>query len=170
MTVDDVRLSVLAELRARDIPYEMIEHEPADTMEKCALCEARLGGVMPKNLFLTPRSRHVHCLLVMRPELPFHTSVVSKRAGTARLGFAPEEDLFAFLRTRPGSISPLGLMFDREQRVRLMMDEALQTQERVLVHPCDNRYTLALARADQARLFSAWGRAVEWINLDEGKE
>ncbi len=170
MTPDEARAAVLSELEARGVPFEMIGHEPADTMEKCAECEARLSGVMPKNLFLTPRSRHVFCLLVMRPDRPFRTGVASKRAGTARLGFAGEEDMAALLGTRPGSLSPLSLLFDTGRRVRLLMDSALRGKDRLLVHPCDNRYTLALSRADLMGLLSAWGREAEWIDLDEGKE
>ncbi len=135
-------------------------------MEQCAACEARLHGVMPKNMFLTPRSRHVFCLLVMRPDAPFRTGVASKRAGTARLGFATGEDMERMLGTRPGSLSPLSLQFDEGHAVRLLMDASLQREERLLVHPCDNRCTLALARTDLLKLLSCWGRDAEWIDLN----
>ena len=162
----NVEEEILSFLEGLGVKYPLLRHEPAHTMAQCAACEQALCGLMPKNLFLTPRRRASYHLLVMRPDLEYQASVVSAQAGTSRLGFADEEALFRLLRTRPGSISPLGLMFDAEKQVRLLVDRALRQQERLLFHPCDNRASLALSGADFfEKVLPALGREPVYIDL-----
>jgi len=157
---------ILAFLDGLGIEYDLLRHEAAHTMTECAACEQKLGGLMPKNLFLTPRRREEYHLLVMRPDAEYQASVVSKQAGTSRLGFGGEQALAELLHTRPGSISPFGLLFDREKKVRLLMDRALRQQERLLFHPCDNRATIALSGADFfEKVLPALGREPVYIDL-----
>ena len=49
------------------------------------------------------------------------------------------------LRTLPGAISPMGLLFDQERKVLLAIDRALRGEERLLFHPCVNTATLAVS-------------------------
>ena len=159
-------LEILAFLDGLGVRYDLLRHEAAHTMAQCAACERALGGMMPKNLFLTPRRRQQYHLLIMRPQADYPASLVSKQAGTARLGFADEQALWQLLRTRPGSISPLGLLFDREHQVRLLVDRALGQQQRLLFHPCDNRASIALSGGDFfERVLPALGREPTYIDL-----
>ena len=76
------------------------------------------------------------------PDTPFRTGDVSKRLGSSRLSFAPAECLHNMLRLEPGSLSPLGLWFDSEQRIRLAFDKDVQQEGRIAFHPCDNTATV----------------------------
>lgn len=53
----------------------------------------------------------------------FKTARLSKQIGSARLSFAGPEFMKQFLDITPGSVSVLGLMNDRENRVRLLIDK-----------------------------------------------
>lgn len=130
------------------VAYRMISHAPLFHMDECAAAGERLGAVVCKNYFLTTKNHRTHCLCVVRPEARLRTADVSKQAGTARLSFAGEDELEQLLRTKPGSVSPLGLLFDEECRVRLLIDRALLAEARLAFHPCDNTRTLAIATAD----------------------
>ena len=151
--MNDTVSEVLARLNEHGIRYELIEHEPLSSMEECKKSEAHFGAVMPKNLFLTTRRQGGLYLFVTRPDIPFSAGVVSRQAGTSRLCFAGDEALYENLRTRPGSISPLGLMFDREKKVRLLLDKALKEEEKLIFHPCDNRYSLCMQTEDFLNTF-----------------
>ena len=162
-----VKEDVLAALGALGIPYELLEHAPVHTMEDCRAAEEALGGVMPKNLFLTPRNHATHHLLIARAEAPFRTSRISRQLGVSRLSFATAEELMDMLRTLPGAISPMGLLFDGEKKVRLAIDRALRGEERLLFHPCVNTATLAISGADFfGRLLPALGHEAVYVDME----
>ena len=135
------------------VAYRMISHPPLFHMEECAAAGERLGAMVCKNYFLTTKNHKVHCLCVVRPEARLRTADISKQAGTARLSFAGEDELERLLRAKPGSVSPLGLLFDEECQVRLLIDSALLAETELAFHPCDNTRTLVIATADLLERF-----------------
>ena len=162
-----VKEDVLSALAALGVSYELLEHAPVHTMEDCKAAEEALGGVMPKNLFLTPRNHASHHLLIARPDAPFRTSRISRQLGVSRLSFATAEELMEMLRTLPGAISPMGLLFDGEKKVRLAIDRALRGEERLLFHPCVNTATLAVSGADFfERLLPALGHEAAYVDME----
>ena len=162
-----VKEDVLAALGALGVSYELLEHAPVHTMEDCKAAEEALGGVMPKNLFLTPRNHATHHLLIARADAPFRTARVSRQLGVSRLSFATAEELMEMLRTLPGAISPMGLLFDQERKVRLAIDRALRGEERLLFHPCVNTATLAISGADFfGRLLPALGHEAVYVDME----
>ena len=162
-----VKEDVLSALAALGVSYELLEHAPVHTMEDCKAAEEALGGVMPKNLFLTPRNHASHHLLIARAEAPFRTSRISRQLGVSRLSFATAEELMDMLRTLPGAISPMGLLFDGEKKVHLAIDRALRGEERLLFHPCVNTATLAISGADFfGRLLPALGHEAVYVDME----
>ena len=105
------------------IDYERVTHELANTMEKCDDVSAVLGVDVCKNLFLCNRQKTNFYLLCMPPHKAFHTKDLSHQIGSARLSFAPEEQLWDLLHCTPGSATILGLMNDDENRVQLLIDK-----------------------------------------------
>ena len=165
---EDVVRSVLAALDGLGIPYDRIDHAPAASIEACRPLAERLNAPILKNLFLTTRRRGGWYLLVMRPDAPFRSGEVSRQAGTSRLCFAPEEPLHMLLREMPGSISPLGLLFDEERQVTLLMDSGLKRERRLAFHPCLNTHSLAMATGDFLNVFlPAVGRTPVWIDIGD---
>lgn len=162
----EVRRAVYARLDALGIPYRVARHAPAAAIEQCGAIGVRLGAVVCKNYFLTTRSRRVYVLCVARPEARLRTSDLSKQAGTPRLSFAGEAEMLEMLRARPGSVSPMGLLFDRENRVRLLVDEALRACGDLAFHPCDNTETLAMSAGDFfERFLPATGHAPQFVGF-----
>ena len=78
----------------------------------------------------------------------FKTSVFSKQIGASRLSFAAPEYMEQFLDITPGSLSVLGLMNDKDHRVRLVIDEDVAKGEYFGCHPCINTSSLRLKTAD----------------------
>lgn len=143
-----VAREVFARLDAMGIAYRAVCHPPAFTMEDCADVDALLGALTVKNIFLTTKNHRRCCLCITRPEARFHTADVSKQAGFSRLSFAPEEMLMEKLRARPGSASPMGLLFDSARDVTLLVDERLRDVPVLAFHPCDNTQSLAMTGGD----------------------
>lgn len=131
-----------------NIYFERVDHEPAMTIESCKDVEKILGATICKNLFLCNTQKTNFYLLVMPGEKKFQTKVVSKLLGVARLSFAPEEYLLEFLDITPGSVSIMGLMNDKEKRVRLLVDSELLKDEYFACHPCINTSSMKIKTED----------------------
>ena len=164
---DDVR-AVLGRLDALGIAYRFSEHAPTADMAACAGVDARLHALTPKNIFLTTKNGRHFYLCLTRPGARFRTADISKQAGSSRLSFAPEADLARLLRCRGGSASPLGLLFDADRAVGLLVDQALRDEPELGFHPCDNRYTVALAGRDFFETFlPGLGVAPIWVEIHD---
>ena len=137
------KLEVIARLEALGVPFEKHEHAAAFTMADClALPYAAPDVTFCKNILLCNRQKTAYYLYVTDPEKPFRTADVSKALGVSRLSFAPEETLPAMLDLESGSLSPLALWFDRDQRIQLVFDRLIRREGRIAFHPCDNTATV----------------------------
>ena len=150
------------------IPYTRIDHPAAMTMEACREVDRALGVHMCKNLFLCNRQQTVFYLLLMPGDKKFKTKMLSAQLGCSRLSFADECHMEALLDIHPGSVSVMGLMNDKENRVQLLIDRDL-TQEAFLgCHPCVNTSSLRLSMSDLLQKFlPAVGHEYRLVDLPE---
>ena len=139
---------VFAALDSLGIPYIRFEHDATATMEDCAAVGEALHGTICKNLFLCNRQQTAFYLLTMPGDKPFHTKDLSAQIGSSRLSFAPPEKMEELLNTHPGSASVMGLLFDTEHRVQLVMDRDVYDAEYFCCHPCDNHGSLKIKTSD----------------------
>ena len=135
------------------IGYQRIDHEAAMTMEACAAIDEALDAVICKNLLLCNRQCTDFYLLMIPGGKVFKTSVLSKQIGSSRLSFASPEYMEQFLDITPGSVSVLGLMNDKENRVQLLIDEDVLKGEFFGCHPCINTSSLRLRMSDLTEKF-----------------
>ena len=139
---------VVLRLEALGIPFAYYEHAPAHTMADClALPYATPEVTFCKNILLCNRQQTAFYLYVTLPDKAFRTADTSHALGVSRLSFAPEECLPALLATRSGSLSPLGLWFDREGRITLVFDREVRREGKIAFHPCDNTATVVFDQA-----------------------
>lgn len=148
--VEDRTYAALEEL---GIPFDRVDHDPAEDMADCAVISQALGADICKNLLLTPRNRSAFYLLCMPGDKPFSTKDFSKLIGSSRLSFATEEDLIGLLGCHAGSASILGLMNDTEHRVTLAIDRTVAEDEWFGCHPCENTSSLRLKTCDVLEKF-----------------
>lgn len=132
------------------VDYYRTDHPeaPSASMEVCARVDAVLGVPICKNLFLCNRQRTDFYLLVMPGDKPFRTKELSHQLGVSRLSFADPEHMLEFLDVTPGSVSILGLMNDKNGRVRLLLDEDVLAQSWFACHPCKNTSSLKFRTAE----------------------
>ena len=130
------------------IDYYRVDHAPAMTMEVCAAIDEALEATICKNLLLCNRQGTAFYLLMLPGNKVFKTSVLSKQIGSSRLSFASAEAMEQFLDITPGSVSVMGLMNDKENRVQLLMDKDILQGEYIGCHPCINTSSLRFRTAD----------------------
>ncbi len=130
------------------VDYVRVDHEAAMTMEACADIDEALGMEICKNLFLCNRQETAFYLLLMPGGKPFKTKDLSAQINSARLSFARPEHMERYLGVTPGSVSVMGLMNDRDNDVRLLIDEELLGEKYFGCHPCINTSTVKLSTAE----------------------
>ena len=163
----DKELRVYDFLDGLGISYQRIDHEAAMTMEACAAVDAALEASICKNLLLCNRQNTAFYLLMLPGDKPFKTKDLSKQIGSSRLSFAAPEYMEAFLDITPGSLSVLGLMNDKENRVQLLIDEDLTQGAYIGCHPCINTSSLRLRTEDLLQtIIPAMGHTATFIHLD----
>ena len=148
-----VELETFARLDRLGISYTWVSHDEANTIEDCADVSAALGISICKNLLLCNRQKTDFYLLTMPGDKPFQTKVLSRQLGTARLSFAPAELMEGLIGCAPGSASVLGLAYDTEHRVRLLMDREVYETAWFGCHPCKNDASLRIRTEDLLRVF-----------------
>ena len=148
------------------IPYQRIDHEAAMTMEACAAVDEALGATICKNLLLCNRQCTEFYLLLLPGDKPFKTKELSKQIGSSRLSFASAEYMQEFLDITPGSLSILGLMNDKANRVQLLIDEDVLNGQWIGCHPCINTSSLRIPTRDMLEiLIPAMGHPCRIVTL-----
>lgn len=88
------------------------------------------------------------------------TKELSKQIPTSRLSFASGDDMEQYLNVTPGSATIMGLMYDTENRVQLLVDEEVLEEEEFGCHPCVNTSSIRLKTKD------AFGKFLEAVHHD----
>ena len=149
------------------IPYRRIDHEVAMTMEACEEIEQVLECSICKNLMLTNRQETDFYLLLMPGDKPFKTKFLSAQLGCSRLSFADENHMRDYLSTIPGSVSALELLFDKENKVRLVIDRDLMNDEYISGHPGISTSTIRLKKEELLKYVQAVGHEPTYIDLPD---
>lgn len=131
-----------------NISYQRVDHSPLPTIEACREVDALLQIDICKNLFLRNAQKTDFYLLLLPGGKKFRTAALSRQIGSARLSFAEPEFMSQFLDITPGSVSVLGLMNDKDRRVRLLIDKDVLSSEFFGCHPCINTSSLKFKTVD----------------------
>lgn len=146
-------LAVYDLLERLNISFQRVDHCEANTMEACRVIDDALDAVICKNLFLCNQQRTMFYLLMMPEGKKFKTKDLSKQINSARLSFAEAVYMERFLHISPGSVSVMGLMNDRENRVQLLIDREILTGAFFGCHPCMNTSSIRLRFTDLLEKF-----------------
>ncbi|MDD3243182.1 MAG: prolyl-tRNA synthetase associated domain-containing protein [Eubacteriales bacterium] len=158
--------AITALLDEWSIAYQSIEHPAVGTMEDCLAIDKELNAPVCKNLFLQNRQGTRYYLLLTDGKKQFHTAQVSKALGVSRLSFGTADALERLLGVSPGAVSPLGLVFDTENEVTLLIDSVFRGCPALVFHPCVNTSSLRLSGSDFfSRFLPAAGHTPVWLDL-----
>lgn len=165
LSLDVRRQRVFDYLDAHAIRYTWYSHPEAPTCE-IALRYCRQDGARHcKNLFLRNHKGDRHYLVCFDAAQRLAIRDLEQRLRQGKLSFASPERLERRLGLRPGSVSPFGLINDREQHVHLFLDSRMRDWERFAFHPNDNRATVLVDRDGFFRYLSAVGNSYEFVEL-----
>lgn len=150
------------------IEYQTLRHPAAFTIEECQKVRDIVNAPVFKNLFLTNKQQTHFYLLLMPGEKTFKTKYLSAQIGSARLSFAGEEHMKSLLGVTPGSVTPMGLINDKNQIVKVLLDEDLKQSSVFACHPCINTASIVMTLQDLTdKIIPATGHSFQWVSLPE---
>ncbi len=132
------------------------EHPPAHTVEEARAMRGAIAGGHCKNLFLKDEKGDIW-LLVCLEDARVDLKTMPGRIGSRRLSFGKPDLMGEVLGVEPGSVTPFGLINDRERRVNVVLDQAMMAHELLNFHPLRNDATTTIAAADLLRFIRACG-------------
>jgi Ala-tRNA(Pro) deacylase len=160
-----LRQAVLDRLTSLGIEFALVEHPPVHTGEEAAEHWKDLPGAQVKNLFLRNKKGDRHYLVILGIDKQADLRKLVQVIGDDRLSFGSPERLMKHLGVTPGSVSPFGLIHDRDRAVRVIVDADLQAAGSLIFHPNDNTASLTISSGDFARFLAEQGNAVRWVRV-----
>ncbi len=133
-------------LQELGISYNEIEHEAVFTVEQAQNIKNKIEGTGCKNLFLTDK-KGKYFLVVLEENKRANISEIEKLTDTKHLSFANNEELKEILSLEQGSVTPLGIINDINNKVLMIIDRDLKSKK-LLVHPNINTKTISINFAD----------------------
>ena len=138
---------ILDELK---IKYDVLEHQAVYTVEEAKQLEDMIEGLGCKNLFLTDKKGN-YFLLVLEENKKANLKELAKLLNVSKLTFGSEEALQEILGLEPGSVTPLSIINDKENKVLLIIDNDI-VEEKILVHTNTNTKTMSIEFKDIEKL------------------
>jgi Ala-tRNA(Pro) deacylase len=163
MTADERR--VYACLESLGIGYTRHEHPAIATAEAGKEHWAGIEAAHCKNLFLRNQKGTRHYLVILPYQKRADLRAVAEQIGDGKLSFASPERLLAHLGVTPGSVSPFGLLNDRDRAVRVFVDRDLALAKLISFHPNVNTATVVLAYPDFERFLTSCGHVAQLISV-----
>ena len=157
-------LDVLARLDALGIDHETVCHPQLHTVEEARRLRGPVVGAHVKNLFLRNK-RGTMWLVCVIADRRIDLRALGDVLGSGRLTFGSEQRLMHRLGVRPGCVTPLAVVHDREHAVHVVLDEALFAHRFVNVHPLVNDKTTRLRTEDLARFLEGEDHAPRVVDL-----
>ena len=152
-------------LKDNNIQYEVTEHPAVYNMEEMDNLHLPYS-YSAKNLFVRDDKKANYYLITVKEEKRVNLKEFRKQNGTRNLSFASENDLIDILRLTPGSVTPFGLLNDKEQKVKFYIDEDLLSGDGMIgIHPNENTATVWLKTEDLIKILKENGNEINIVKI-----
>jgi Ala-tRNA(Pro) deacylase len=148
-----------------EIRFEYHEHPPLATIEDAKIHWKDYNSGRCKNIFFRNHKGNKHYLVILEHLRQLDIHDLEKRLHQGKLTFASDQRLKKYLGVEPGSVSPFGLINDKEKHVRLFIDEKLNESERLAFHPNVNTASIVISKSDFLKFLEYTGNSYEFIKL-----
>ena len=155
---------ILQLLDSKNIKYEIENHKAVYNMEELKDINLLYPESDAKNLFLRDDKKRNYYLVSVKGDKKVDLKEFKNKNNTRSLSFASDDDLFNILGLTPGSVTPLGLLNDKDNRVIFYLDSYFKDKI-IGVHPNDNTSTLWLNSNDLINIIEEKGNSCIIIDM-----
>ena len=152
-------------LKSKNIWYEITEHKAVYNMEELKELDIPYPEYDAKNLFVRDDKKRNYYLITVKGDKRIDLKEFRRKNETRPLSFASENDLLDIMNLKPGSVTPLGLLNDKNNKVLFYIDKDFMKDKHIVgVHPNDNTATIWLKVEDLIEIIKEHGNKV---NIEE---
>ena len=152
-------------IKSKNIWYETTEHKTVYNMEELKEIDIPYPEYDAKNLFVRDDKKRNYYLITVKGDKRIDLKEFRRKNETRPLSFASENDLLDIMNLKPGSVTPLGLLNDKNNKVLFYIDKDFMKDKHIVgVHPNDNTATIWLKVEDLIEIIKEHGNKV---NIEE---
>lgn len=140
-------------------------HDPLFTVDQALKVASTIAGSQCKNLFLKDSKNNLY-LVVALHNTKIELKKLSKYLKAPELRFASAELLKNFLGVEPGSVTPFGLLYDREHKVIVLLDAQLFESAFIGFHPLENNATTVIKSNDLIKFIEYCNNEFQILNFN----
>ena len=131
------------------IGFEITEHKAVYNMVELSDISLPYPEVIAKNLFLRDDKKHNYYLITVKSNKRIDLKAIKRNYGTRPLSLAKEEELRNILGLTPGTVTPFGILNDKECKTLFFLDEDFLASPAIIgIHPNYNTSTVWLKVED----------------------
>ena len=156
---------VVDKLNELGIPFQIVEHEPVLTTEQADRFIEGIEGVRTKTMFLTNKKKRNFYLVIIDDAKRLDMDVFKEIVEENRIKMASAETLNDKMMLLPGTVSPFGLLNNRDKDIQVYFDQEIVSEERMCFHPNTNEKTIFVNTEDLFTFLKAIGYEAHVINL-----
>ena len=154
---------VYEKLNELNIKYRVVNHKAVFTMEDVINENIEPFENIVKNIFIRDDKKINYYLVLVSHNKKVNLKELRNKLNSRPLTFASEEDLYKYLGLTKGSVSPLGILNDKDHIVSIIIDEDIKNILEIGVHPNINTATVFLKPKDLEIIFK--NNKYEYIEL-----
>lgn len=152
---------VYAYLDRNHIWHEITEHQAVYNMAELSQVAVPYPEADAKNLFVCDDKKRNYYLITVKGNKRVDLKEFRRKNQTRPLSFASEKDLMGIMNLIAGSVTPLGVLNDKEMTVKVFIDkDFLEAPGLIGVHPNDNTATVWLKTEDLINIIREHGNFV----------
>lgn len=152
-------------LNSNNIWYEVTEHKPAYNMADMAEIEFPYPDGDAKNIFVRDDKKANYYLISVKANKRVDLKNFKNKYNTRHLSFAHDDELMNILGLIPGSVTPLGVLNDKDKIVKVYIDKEFMINNIIGVHPNENTATVWLKTSDLLNIVKEHGNSIELIDI-----
>ena len=156
---------VVDRLNELGISFQIVEHEPVLTTEQADRFIEGIEGVRTKTMFLTNKKKRNFYLVIIDDAKRLDMDVFKEIVEENRIKMASAETLNDKMMLLPGTVSPFGLLNNRDKDIQVYFDQEIVSEERMCFHPNTNEKTIFVNTEDLFTFLKAIGYEAHVINL-----
>ena len=153
-------------IESKNIWHEITEHKAVFNMDELSEIETPYPEYDAKNLFVRDDKKRNYYLITVKGNKRVDLKEFRNNNGTRPLSFASEQDLISIMNLIAGSVTPLGLLNDKDLKVIFYLDKDFLKDKQIIgIHPNENTATLWLKIEDLIDIVKEHGNQVNVVEL-----
>lgn len=147
-----------------NIQFELFEHPAVFTCEEAEIHCKHVAGLAVKNLLLKS-DKGQFFLVVLPAHKKLDMNQMKRLLEVKKIRFASADDLMRLMKLEPGSVTPIGLINDKNKEIELILDKSLSDAEVVNFHPNVNTASVTLTKQEFEKFLNSLDRKARIIDV-----